>query len=71
MSCYFRHLGDVLKEARVKLTTANRRDVDHAIHRIVGVTYKDCPPTWKAVKARLQDPKARRAFVAALRKELG
>jgi len=69
MSCYFRHLTEVFREAGVKVTPANKREVDQAVHRIVEVAYKDCPPTWKAVKARLQDPKARKTFINALRRE--
>jgi len=45
MSCYFRHLKDILEEADIEVTPDNRKQVDRAIHQIVGVTYKDCPET--------------------------
>ena len=47
MSCYFRHLKDVLGEAGIEVNSSTREDIDRAFHRIVGVTYKDCPTTWK------------------------
>jgi hypothetical protein len=42
MSCYFRHLKAILAEVGVEVTPANKRDVDQALHEIVGVAYKDC-----------------------------
>jgi len=42
MSCYFRHLKGVMAEAGVEVTQANKKDVDRALHEIVGVAYKDC-----------------------------
>jgi hypothetical protein len=53
MTCYFRHLRDVFRRAGIEVTISNRRDVDHMIHRLVGVNYKDCPAVWRAVKARI------------------
>ncbi len=53
MSCYFRHLKDILEEAGIDVTGANRKQVDQSIHQIVGVTYKDCPETWKRLKQQL------------------
>ncbi len=52
MSCYFRHLKDVLAEAGVEVTPANKKDVDRALHEIVGVAYKDCPGAWRNLKRR-------------------
>ena len=53
MSCYFRQLKDILAEAGVEVTPGNKRKVDQAIHRIVGVEYKDCPVAWKALKEQI------------------
>lgn len=65
MTCYFRHLGDVFKKAGIKVTGENRREIDKAIHRIVGVEYKNCPAAWRQVKKRLaQDPEA---FISELK----
>ncbi len=69
LTCYFRHLNDVFKKAGIEVTTQNKQDIDKAIHKIVGVEYKNCPSAWKEVKTRLvQDQEA---FVSALKKALG
>jgi hypothetical protein len=62
-------MKDVLDEAGVVLTKENRHDVDRMIHDLVDVAYKDCTPTWREVKGRIQeDPAERQAFVDALRR---
>jgi ribosomal protein L17 len=53
MTCYFRHLQDVFRKAGIVITDENRKEVDRAIHSIVGVKYKDCPATWREVKKRI------------------
>ena len=69
MSCYMRHLGEILDEAGIVATKENRKAVDQAIHKIVEVQYKNCPEAWKEVKKRIQaDPKAKKEFIAALKK---
>jgi len=71
MSCYFRHLDDIFNEAGIVVTPANRKQVDQAIHQIVGVEYKECPAAWKKLKREiLQDEKKRRGFVQKLREAL-
>ncbi len=50
MSCYLRHIKDILDEAGIVITPANRRQVDQAIHQAVGVTYRNCPAIWKKIK---------------------
>ncbi|MBW1785567.1 MAG: hypothetical protein JRK53_02945 [Deltaproteobacteria bacterium] len=71
MSCYFRHMKDVLDEAGIEVTKENKKEIDRIIHGLVEVGYKDCSPTWKAVKARIKaDPEARKAFVGDLKKAL-
>ena len=69
MSCYFRHIKDLLREAGIEITPDNKKDVDRAIHKMVGVDYKDCPATWKQVKAEfLSDDEARTKFVRKLKR---
>ena len=69
MSCYFRYLNDLFAEAGVRATPANKRELDQAIHRAVGVPYKHCmPDCWSKVKAALQQPAKRTALVAALKR---
>jgi len=53
MSCYFRHMKDVFEEAGVEVTKDNKRAIDAAVHKAVGVPYKDCPSAWRAVKQLL------------------
>ena len=71
MSCYFRHLKDILEEASIEVTPANRKQVDQAIHQIVEVTYKDCPETWKRLKQQLTgNEQKRQKFISQLKSAL-
>ena len=70
MSCYFRHLAGLFEEAGIKVTPANRKLVDQAFHRVMGVDYKHCPETWKKLKQELAgDPQKRRELVTKLKQE--
>lgn len=53
MTCYFRHLQEVFSKAGIEITDENKKEVDRAIHGIVGVKYKDCSATWREVKKRI------------------
>ena len=57
LTCYFRHrqMKDVFERAGVVVTKENRKDVDRVVQSIVGVEYKSCSDTWRAVKARLAE----------------
>ncbi|MFA5055799.1 MAG: hypothetical protein WC562_06480 [Dehalococcoidia bacterium] len=71
MSCYIRHLKDLLSEAGIEVSSDNRKQIDRAIHEIVGTTYKDCPATWKEVKKKLASSEAeKKAFVNKLKAAL-
>lgn len=70
MSCYFRHLKDVLAEAGIEVTPANKKDIDRALHQIVGVAYKDCPSAWKNLKGSMANEADRATVVKKLRKAL-
>jgi len=72
MSCYFRHVEELLAEAgidldEVKMDKAKKKELDEKIHALVGVEYKDCPSTWKKVKEMLADDKARAKLLKALK----
>jgi len=71
LTCYFRHkqMKDVFERAGVVITKENRKDVDRVIHSIVGVEYKSCPDTWRAVKAMLAEDED--AFILELRARAG
>ena len=72
MSCYFRHMKDVFAEAGIEVTRENKKDLDRAIHKIAGIEYKDCPTTWRQLKAEfLADDEKRAAFVSKLKKAWG
>jgi len=67
MSCYFRHLKDIIDEAGIEITSKSKKEIDRAFHQIVGVTYKDCPATWKRVKQELPgDEEKRRELIQKL-----
>ena len=68
MTCYFRHLGAFFERAGIDVTKDNKREIDRAIHRIVGVEYKNCPATWKEVKKRIAGDE--KLFVSALKEAL-
>lgn len=71
MSCYFRHMKDVLDEAGIEITKENKKDVDRIIHGLVDVEYKNCSPTWKGVKEHIKgDEKAKKQFIKKLKQEL-
>jgi hypothetical protein len=72
MSCYFRHLKDILAEADIEVTPGNRKEIDRAIHKIVGVEYKNCPVAWRALKQQIMgDEQKRRDFAKKLREAVG
>ena len=52
MSCYFRHIKDILAQAGIEVTPENKKSIDQALHEIVGVPYKACPAAWKAIKEK-------------------
>ena len=68
MSCYLRHITGILDEAGIHTSRENRQQIDQAIHQIVGVTYKNCPTTWKKLKEELAgNEQKRRTFIDRLR----
>jgi hypothetical protein len=72
MSCYFRHMKDILDQAGIEVTPGNRKEIDRAFHQIVGVTYKDCPAAWKKLKQELAgDEQKRQELIQKLRSALG
>lgn len=68
MTCYFRHIQHVFKNAGIEVTKENKRDIDRVIHEIVGVEYKNCPATWREVKKRIADDEE--AFTSKLKEAL-
>ena len=64
MTCYFRHLKELLKKAGIEVPPQNRQEIDRISHSIVGVNYKNCPATWKQVKKSIMEDET--AFVSNL-----
>ncbi len=60
MSCYFRHMKDILAEAGITVDPSNKKRIDQAFHQVVGTNYKDCPATWKALKQTFINDKRKR-----------
>ena len=67
MSCYFRHLQGIFAEAGINVTAANKKEIDRVIHKIVNVSYKNCPATWKEIKMGIADAKKREEFISKLK----
>ena len=65
MTCYFRHLQTVFIKAGIKVTAANKKQLDEMIHEIADVHYKNCPSTWREVKKLITEDEE--AFVAELK----
>ncbi|MHA2141910.1 MAG: hypothetical protein ACXADC_05595 [Candidatus Thorarchaeota archaeon] len=64
MTCYFRHINRIFEQIGIEVTNETKRDIDHAIHEIVGIEYKNCSAAWKEVKKRLADNEE--GFIATL-----
>jgi len=65
MSCYLRHLGEVLAAAGIPDTRENRRRVHAMIQEITGE--QNCPLVWRRVKAALGEHAERELLIAGLR----
>jgi hypothetical protein len=64
-------MKDVLEEAGVDVTKENKKEIDKIIHGLVDVGYKNCSPTWKAVKEQVKgEDKARNRFIESLKDKL-
>ncbi len=71
MSCYFRHIKDILQEAGISVNPENKKPIDRAIHEIVGSSYKDCPETWRKIKQELiGNEQNRQKFIDKLKESI-
>jgi hypothetical protein len=71
MSCYLRHMKDILEEADLHpQDREDRKEVDLAIRKVIGKDQKDkCNLVWKEVKIWLQDEEKKEKLVGELSKE--
>ena len=65
MSCYLRHLGEVLAAAGIPDTREVRPRVHAMIQEITGE--QNCPLIWRRVKAALGEHAERELLIAGLR----
>lgn len=68
MSCYLKHMEEIISEAGIELTKENRKAVDHAIRRAVGKPDSNCPDVWKEIKTLIADDK-RQEIIDRLKSE--
>jgi hypothetical protein len=68
MSCYLRHMKDILEEADLHpQDRKDRKEVDLAIRKVIGKDQKDkCNLVWKEVKIWLQDEEKKGKLVSEL-----
>jgi hypothetical protein len=65
MSCYLRHLGDVLAAAGITDTRESRRRVHAMVQEITGEDR--CPAVWRRLKSALAENAERELLIAGLR----
>ena len=59
----------IFAEIGIDVTPDNKRDVDKALHKLLGVEYKNCSTTWKEVKKRMTEDES--GFMKSLDGALG
>jgi hypothetical protein len=64
MSCYTRQLKDLLPDAP---TPADKRALDGAVRRYLGMEDAHCPEVWVVVKERREHPAFANGVRAAMR----
>jgi hypothetical protein len=69
MSCYTRHLHDLLEEAGMDINPGNKKRLDSAIREVLDLQAEDCPVVWDQVKPRRDDQEFRRLVVGKLYEE--
>jgi hypothetical protein len=66
VSCYTRHLGDLLAACGYDDTKEHRKLLDKAIRSVLQAENLGCPEVWKLVKARKDTPEFIQAVSEAL-----
>ena len=61
-------MSSIFEQLEIEVTPENKREIDQKIHKLVGVEYKNCSSTWKAVKEKKAANEEK--FLADLRKAL-
>ena len=72
MSCYFRHMRDIMSEVGIDITPDNKKEIDRILHGLAGVDYKNCSNAWRRIKEMIKgDPADRDVFVEKLKQAVG
>ncbi len=61
-------MNSIFEQLGIEVTPVNKGELDQKIHKFVGVEYKNCSATWKAIKDRKASNEEK--FLADLRKAL-
>jgi len=62
-------MNPIFNQIGIAITPENKKEIDKKIHSLVGIEYKNCSATWKAIKERLAADEER--FISDLDKVLG
>lgn len=68
MTCYMRHLADVLRELGMEDAQESRKILDRQIRRLLRREYDGCPVVWKAIKEQISDPARRTLLLEELKR---
>ena len=71
MSCYTRHLGDLMVEVGIAHTKENRKLIDLWLREILGYSTTDeCQLVWREVKRWLTDASLKQEMMRKLKQKL-
>jgi hypothetical protein len=59
----------IFTEIGIEVTPENKKDIDRALHKLLGVEYKNCSASWKEIKKRLAEDES--GFMKSLDGALG
>ena len=68
MTCYTRHLINVIRELGLEDTGENRRTLDRKIRMVLKREKDGCSAVWKDVKEQLHEPAKRQSLIEELKK---
>lgn len=57
MSCYVRHLDEVLEGLGLENTKENRKLLDQKIRKVLNMEDAHCPEIWQRIKPKIQNEK--------------
>ncbi len=51
MTCYVKHLSEIMRRAGAENTYENKQLLDKIVREVLSMERNDCPDVWKSVKA--------------------